>query len=924
MKPLKLTMSAFGPYAGAVEIPFSEMLDHGLYLITGDTGAGKTTIFDGIAYALYGESSGKSREVSSMRSDFAPADAETYVELEFRFRGETYRVRRRPEYERPNKRNPEKMTKVPAEAELQLPDGTVITGIRPVTAKVEELLGMDRNQFSQIVMIAQGDFLKLLHAGTNDRREILRKIFNTKKYEDFQQQLKARAKALEATYKDGEKAVLQYAEQLNCAPDYARKEDFDRLRSGGSYYLLDELLKLSEESDREEQQTQNTLDEQTEQIAVQQAQLHRAMGTMQQQNLQTNTYLENRAKLERLRPKQKELELRLQQEQAQEPERERCWQNILHLQEMMPKYGALESAQQKLRQSRLSYEKLLKQQKTLTEEDGQLQLQLQTLEQQLQGTEQTGTALEKATHTYGEYQTRQSHLQQLRTRYDAWRETAIQLQKGQKDYEVAEEQARMAGETAARLERRFRREQAGILAADLTEGQPCPVCGAVHHPQLAVCTEDAPTEESVEQAKQKSEQLNGLWQKQSTLTASLRATCAAQEQQFREQAEGFLPPELPDKDIPGQIESELQAVREQVRKWTDTIHVLERQKEQRQQAQEQRTNKLNRQNRLQQELQQVHSAVSQQLADCSAAEKETEMLRSGLDYATRNEAEQAMQQWQSRQTALERALEHAKTEKENGEKALRECQAVLETLEKNGVRPELQDLTPLETENQRLKSLQETYFQRQTEISGRLSANERLRGKIRRTREDTEDVSRQYLMVQNLSDTANGELKGKPRIAFESYIQAAYFDQVIEAANLRLNYMSSGRYELVRQQETSNLRSQTGLELDVMDYYTGKCRGVKTLSGGESFKASLSLALGLSDVVQRYAGGVEIDAMFVDEGFGTLDAESRQQAIQILNGLTDDNRMVGIISHVAEFRESIDRQILVEKSTDGSRVRLVY
>lgn len=924
MKPLKLTMSAFGPYAGVVEIPFTEMLDHGLYLITGDTGAGKTTIFDGIAYALYGESSGKSREVSSMRSDFAPADAETYVELEFRFRGEVYRVRRRPEYERPNKRNPEKMTKVPAEAELQLPDGTVITGIRPVTAKVEELLGMDRNQFSQIVMIAQGDFLKLLHAGTNDRREILRKIFNTKQYEDFQQQLKARAKALEATYKDGEKAVLQYAEQLNCAPDYARKEDFDRLRSGENYYLLDELLKLSEESDREEQQTQNTLDEQTEQIAVQQAQLHRAMGTMQQQNLQTNTYLENRAKLERLRPKQKELEQRLQQEQAQEPERERCRKNILHLQEMMPKYGALESAQQKLRQSRLSYEKLLKQQKTLAEEERQLQLQLQALEQQLQGTEQTSAALEKATHTYGEYQTRQSHLQQLRTRYDAWRETAIQLQKGQKDYEVAEERARMAGETAARLERRFRREQAGILAADLTEGQPCPVCGAVHHPQLAVCTEDAPTEESVEQAKQKSEQLNSQWQKQSTLTATLRATCAAQEQQFREQAEGFLPPELPDKDIPGQIESELSSVREQVRKWTDTIHVLERQKEQRQQAQAQRTNKLNRQNRLQQELQQVNSAVSQQLADCSAAEKETEMLRSGLDYAARNEAEQAMQQWQSRQTALERALEHAKTEKENGEKAMRECQAVLETLEKNGVRPELQDLTPLETENQRLKSLQETYFQTQTEISGRLSANERLRGKIRRTREDTEDVSRQYLMVQNLSDTANGELKGKPRIAFESYIQGAYFDQVIEAANLRLNYMSSGRYELVRQQETSSLRSQTGLELDVMDYYTGKCRGVKTLSGGESFKASLSLALGLSDVVQRYAGGVEIDAMFVDEGFGTLDAESRQQAIQILNGLTDDNRMVGIISHVAEFRESIDRQILVEKSTDGSRVRLVY
>lgn len=178
-------------------------------------------------------------------------------------------------------------------------------------------------------------------------------------------------------------------------------------------------------------------------------------------------------------------------------------------------------------------------------------------------------------------------------------------------------------------------------------------------------------------------------------------------------------------------------------------------------------------------------------------------------------------------------------------------------------------------------------------------------------------------MMQNLSDTANGELKGRDRIAFESFIQAHYFEQIIAAANQRLNYMTSGRYELIRQTQSTSLRGQSGLELDVMDYYTGKQRSVKTLSGGESFKASLALALGLSDIVQQYAGGVEIDAMFVDEGFGSLDAESRQQAISILNGLSGDSRMVGIISHVAEFRENIDTQIVVSRGTRGSTIQIV-
>ena len=344
MKPVHLTMSAFGPYAGRVEVPFSELADHGLFLITGDTGAGKTTIFDGIIYALYGEASGKSREVSSMRSDFATPDTETFVELEFLFRGETYRIRRRPDYERPGKRDPAKRVKVPGEAEMCFPDGRVVTGIRQVTAAVETLLGIDRNQFSQIVMIAQGDFLRLLHANTNERREIFRKIFNTDKYLRVQTLLREEKNSLKTSYDEGVSSVLQYARQLTIPEDAAEAEEFSALRQEGDFYQTDRLAQLCRagmELDRRLAEKQTVL---ADSLSGELGRLNQRIGSARQQAEQERQREAARQQLEMLRQRQDGLEAAHAAQSANAPALEALYRDILRRQDALPAYDALDSA----------------------------------------------------------------------------------------------------------------------------------------------------------------------------------------------------------------------------------------------------------------------------------------------------------------------------------------------------------------------------------------------------------------------------------------------------------------------------------------------------------------------------------------------------------------------------------------------------
>ena len=400
MKPVHLTMSAFGPYAGRVEVPFSELADHGLFLITGDTGAGKTTIFDGIIYALYGEASGKSREVSSMRSDFATPDTETFVELEFLFRGETYRIRRRPDYERPGKRDPAKRVKVPGEAEMCFPDGRVVTGIRQVTAAVETLLGIDRNQFSQIVMIAQGDFLRLLHANTNERREIFRKIFNTDKYLRVQNLLREEKNSLKTSYDEGVSSVLQYARQLTIPEDAAEAEEFSALRQEGDFYQTDRLAQLCRagmELDRRLAEKQTVL---ADSLSGELGRLNQRIGSARQQAEQERQREAARQQLEMLRQRQDGLEAAHAAQSANAPALEALYRDILRRQDALPAYDALDSAVKAAEQIQAVFEQNMAELTALETAVGKLEEQQKKIAGELAGLVQAPVDLEKATAAY--------------------------------------------------------------------------------------------------------------------------------------------------------------------------------------------------------------------------------------------------------------------------------------------------------------------------------------------------------------------------------------------------------------------------------------------------------------------------------------------------------------------------------------------
>ncbi len=922
MKPIKLTMSAFGPYAGQVEIPFSDLVDHGLYLITGDTGAGKTTIFDGITYALYGDSSGKSREISAMRSDFASPETETFVELIFQFRGEQYKVRRRPDYYRQGKRDPNKQVKVPSEATLTKPDGTVVDGVRQVTTAIEELLHIDRNQFSQIVMIAQGDFLRMLHAGTNERREIFRKIFDTGRFQAIQEQLKLACKQLKEARDAGVSSTLQYAGQLTCRPGFSMGEDFHRLQDSGDYYQLHALLALCAENDLEDEREEQTLSAQQELLKAELAGLQQEIGKGEQINKNILELEQATVRLQTLQEEQVALEQCYQAELEKAPQRETVQQEMAKLQNALPSYDALEQALTAENRRRKEYDAAIAAQKKLKETQRALHLRLQEIQDTLSTLETAETELERSTNIYGAFNNREIELNKLQKFYDTWQENNLYLQRAQTRFSQIQEEYRQADSNRQTLELHFLQEQAGIMAESLVVGQPCPVCGSTEHPNPAACRDRAPTQEQVQQAKAQAERLHQELMSANQIAAEYNATCISDEKQCLQKAAEILG-DFPVETLSSEIHKAQVETKEQVNTLHRKIERLQQDAVRYKKLKEQEQEILQKQAKLQMELEEKTEQLQGMNAAYISAKTQAETLQQGLDYPTKREAEQMLRRLQNTRESLETALNTARQDKERGNSAIEQQIAVIQTLKKATSGLAAVDLQALKQQETALHERQSNLNSVLTEIRSRRQGNGQLIQTIQMQQGEMDQLVEEYQMMQNLSDTANGELKGRDRIAFESFIQAHYFEQIIAAANQRLNYMTSGRYELIRQTQSTSLRGQSGLELDVMDYYTGKQRSVKTLSGGESFKASLALALGLSDIVQQYAGGVEIDAMFVDEGFGSLDAESRQQAISILNGLSGDSRMVGIISHVAEFRENIDTQIVVSRGTRGSTIQII-
>ena len=952
MRPVILTMSAFGPYADEITLNFDELGKNGLYLICGDTGAGKTTIFDAITYALYGEASGDNRKSEMFRSKYASDKVQTYVYLRFSCKGQEYEVRRTPRYERKKERG-EGMTKQLETAELTCPDGNIVTKTTEVTKKITQILGVDRQQFTQIAMIAQGDFLKLLLASTEERMKIFRQIFNTGNYEKLQYQINMDTRRLETECIDLRKSILQYAAGTVCQPEDPYYEAWETAKEckGLPEEFIGILEKLCDEDvvkKNDLQEKSNVLDEKMQKQA---AFINEIRNTLQIEN-------EVIGKKEKLIQKEWELKTAFQAQQEavqKEPEIELLGKKVIVFQEKLPEYDKLEHLQSetdKIQREISRLERELIQNKdnytntaAVLEQDKKKTEQILELELALQQSKAESRKLEEKYLQLEQLQKEQKQLSKLEETY----------KQAVKNYQKVQNSVFEARSIFQKLEQEFMDGQAGILSQTLAEGEPCPVCGSVKHPQPAVMKESFPTKEEWQKAKRELEEKQNLMQEKNSLAASFKGQVEEKEKSLQ-QAFAAIYGEEQSREC--EKKDEIICNEKVDIRWSrlqEDIRKTKKQKEEELQKQASYETQSGRLKKIKEEIPQKEAFLKvlqekMQKAEMEKAGKESTLqslqqqrtlLKSGLEYESKQILQNEIERVNKEKEKLKKEIEQSKNLYQNVLRTKATLEGEISALE---VRLKQGKTGKLEEEVQRQKCLQEEkkMLQRQQEqLAGRLEKNSSALERIRERSDLLEKKQSEYGWMKALNNTANGRQNDKGKIMLETYVQMAYFERILDYANIRLEVMTGGQYTLIRKKDAENNKSQSGLDLEVIDHYNGSVRHVKTLSGGESFKASLCLALGLSDEIQATAGGVRLDTMFVDEGFGSLDEESLSQALQVLSSLSsgdirntanDDaslipeggNRLVGIISHVDELKQRIPKQILVTKTKTGfSRARIV-
>lgn len=925
MKPLKLTMSAFGSYAGKNVIDFTGQ-QQGIFLITGDTGAGKTTIFDAITYALYNQTSGGERNGNMMRSQYAQPETETYVELEFLYRGQTYRVRRNPDYKitKTLKNGKIREQKVPHSVELTMPDGTVFPEKKNATdAKIIEILGLTADQFSQIVMIAQGDFLKLLYTKSDERKMIFSKLFRTDIYWKIQENLRRKSMEMDERIQENDRAFEQEKSRIILLPE-------------------SEELPLDELVERLRERLKDALKEQN---------LRRA--NVEELNKKITKYEEiNKlfVSLEKIRQNGKELEAR----QAESKERRQQIENARKADKV------LVAEQQNLRQQQeveQSAQAIAKMTETLANDQEMFET-LKTQQQEAEAKQKREAAdiqkkmlaLEQSFPSYEALQNARSEEQQAKKVWEDLGKISEEsfhkkkagiaaLKEQQKRQEQVVEQTKKnweqtslsATESAKHYEHMyeaFLKEQAGILAENLSAGCPCPVCGSTVHPDPAKLSDHAVTELEVEQAKKTRAAAE---EKRDLAYAAFEAEKTEKQklaQAVEKEEADFVLAQTIAKQQRKEAEQNyvsLQKIAEQIREKLVYPSLAEAKKQYAamQKALEAAEQEIAKKRQKVSELAEAMNTLKGQ----KLAEEENQKTAKKLAVKTEKEYAKLLEKsgFVSEETyhlAILPERSRSKLEREEKEyesQCLRQ-QSEQKLLEKQVSGKTYTDTTELnerlKVEKQALKEAEKTYMELHTAYENDRAVLQNCAVYLEKGKKlESEDQ-----VIKSLSKTANGRLSGSAKIDFETYIQRQYFKQIIHEANKRLLTMSNHQFILkLKEEANTGRKTNEGLDLSVYSLVTDSERDVKTLSGGESFLAALAMALGLSDIVERSAGAIHPDMMFIDEGFGSLDAQSRQQAIEVLAELAGDSRMVGIISHVTELKEQIDRKLVVSRTDKGSR-----
>lgn len=936
-------MSAFGPYKDKVEIDFSKFSNNDIFLITGDTGSGKTTIFDAMVFALFGEASGSRRDNSSFRSDFAESDVNTYVEFEFRHKGILYKIERTPSYYRAKRRG-NGVTKSVGDASLTYLD-KVITGDKSVSEECVSILGMTSSQFKQIVMIAQGEFLDLLFAKTKDRAAIFRRIFDTSIYKNISDKLKGIYLEKKRDYEDSFLTINSYIQGII----------FDEVDIENK--STDEILKLLSKEINKDLEIENSFEKEKNGLSSKSSKIVKIISEGKIINNSILTLKESKDKLGILIKEEKEIS---------------DFENIVQKNDdiwnkVMPKYERFnnlnkefsnkekelsnvkleqEQVSNKFKIALLNYEmadeksnllqknrqkveiidnriELLKRQKSIEEELFILLNECKTLEL---------NEKKAVINKFSEFKQGLSDIEKLRNEITTLRDEYVFANKMYMEhYDL------------------FLSAQAGILASNLLEGQACPVCGSLEHPNKAQFTDDVLSKEELDAEKISNEK---KYQDIEKLRIDLS---------LKEQLAQTMEKELSIYDE-GSVKEEISKLEKELDRYLldnefkadgIDIHELE-----------------NSIQRKEIELEEIksnfdsHDDISSLKDELKKLEIDNERLEKEIN-KSKVEYENLLKE-KTRLDALYGVLdktandlrekiviadkEYINSYKELGYKvedeyiSIRKDKEELSKLKKRinnyynqiielksninslekviGERKEIN----LDIYDEELKVVNEQIKEVETSlknINNKISNNKKIYNKLLDVSKNMTKLEQEVVIYKDLADTANGTITGKNKLEFEQYVQAGYFDNVLVAANKRFKYMTDDRYKLVRKEEASKVSDKLGLELEVMDYYTGKRRDIKSLSGGEAFKASLSLALGMSDTIQEYSGGVVVDAMFIDEGFGSLDDESLESAMNAIMLLSQNNKLIGIISHVSELKSRIDKKIIINKGNSGSSISLV-
>ncbi|MBB6447422.1 AAA family ATPase [Bacillus benzoevorans] len=1021
MRPLKISLTAFGPYKHSEVIDFSELKGNRLFVISGNTGAGKTTIFDAICFALYGSASGEDRsDVKGMRSDFADDDVHTSVELEFELRGRYYRIKRQlPHVKKGNKtatgEQYEFFEKV-NDQEIPCVDRQRVSDINQ---KIEELLGLTKDQFSQIVMLPQGEFRKLLTSQTENKEDLLRKIFKTERYTWISQRLKEKKLIADEEYKrekqmrdrymadihatipnrEGSRLfetlalehynthqVLTGMEEESLYYGYAILEHKKEAEARGAAYnikleefhkaesLNGEFLKLEAKEKQLQELSKQGLTFKDKEQKLEKSERASKMESFETQVIEwRNDEKEKQSRVGKTETEYnsavellQKAEKNFQQEENKKDEREEISKTLVRYQELLPTVKEIDRKKQELASEYKQVQKLAKDQEELQkniQEEKQVKTQLG---QEIKTIEQKVDTLPEKQLNLHEMREKARVLQDYLKLHQSQAKLDKEVQQKYNEFHIMEQQYKA-------LEAAWISGQASILAAHLHDGKPCPVCGSIEHPEKALGQNSVPTKEELEMVKSEFNQKDSTYR-------DIAAKANSNQEQLKIKAGEVLGLSVPltaaetaytqlvdegkrvnkevelllkEKEQLGKLKRELEQKEEGLVKFEAAFETAAKAYQERNTAFE--SNKAVYQEQL--------SRTPEELRNLPALE--------GKICETQARITKLEQAWEAAQKMLQSAKENetkAKTNLANAQLQLKESSAKKEKAEQQFIEAlhldqfedeasyriakmteeqrtslkqeidsyhntiaaltmqikDLQatlsgktkaDMPGLKSELEQLKSAYENAQEILRKSEQYLENIIKLKDKISESDEAASHLEQRLNVVTDLYDVVRGQNNSK--VSFERYLQIEFLEQIIVAANERLKSLSNGQFVLMRSERQEARGKQSGLGLDVYDAYTGQTRDVKTLSGGEKFNASLCLALGMADVIQSFQGGVSIDTMFIDEGFGSLDDESLTKAIDTLIDLQQSGRMIGVISHVQELKNAIPAILEVKKTKEG-------